>query len=496
MVQTPSPTLVHRDLRQRSTRATFVGSHKLRITDRAPAPPPEPGSSSAPIVIDEDDEPTSTPADEPMKVDPPTPVLSNTEATPTALDHLDVQGSKGDAQNDLKPQPDQVISEQLPQDNASATQVESRPLVPEHELSATSTPQASVVATQSPSVPSTSVPFASVRPATPPSETLAPSDSTRGDPSEVQLQPAMDRNAQGNIVEDIFGSSSIDIVAAPNAEDTEVTPPDAATTSSTAIVIESSPTLVTSPDADRPGPLSNVAEPRRTIEDVAPMSVDEASPAAGGHQRSPTPSDGDDMSISLTPHLPLSRNDEPKLQSVERRVGAEERSNAEGQQDLSITQSDVVGTPATTTVGLGAGPLEDVNGATETVVSQVPFVSSLNPTIAVLGTRSRGSSASSDSRSISPPPEKKFADSGNVPVKAEELEEDEMEDELAPLFGKEMSVICMDRAYDIPTEFTWNFTLLPADWARVSQWVKAPECLECVHPSLCFFNLCSIFTLI
>jgi hypothetical protein len=68
---------------------------------------------------------------------------------------------------------------------------------------------------------------------------------------------------------------------------------------------------------------------------------------------------------------------------------------------------------------------------------------------------------------------------GTGPVHAEELE-DEMVDELAPLFGKEMRVICMDRAWDVPGEFTWNFALPQIDWDRVSQWAKAPENLECV----------------
>jgi hypothetical protein len=53
-----------------------------------------------------------------------------------------------------------------------------------------------------------------------------------------------------------------------------------------------------------------------------------------------------------------------------------------------------------------------------------------------------------------------------------------MVDELAPLFGKEMSVICMDRAHDVPGEFTWDFTLSHSDWDRVSQWARAPENLE------------------
>jgi hypothetical protein len=71
------------------------------------------------------------------------------------------------------------------------------------------------------------------------------------------------------------------------------------------------------------------------------------------------------------------------------------------------------------------------------------------------------------------------SESGIDTVKAEELE-DEMVDELAPLFGKEMRVICMDRAWDVPGEFTWNFHLPQVDWDRVSQWANAPENLECV----------------
>ena len=81
-------------------------------------------------------------------------------------------------------------------------------------------------------------------------------------------------------------------------------------------------------------------------------------------------------------------------------------------------------------------------------------------------------------------------------VKAEELE-DEMVDELAPLFGKEMRVICMDRAWDVSGEFTWNIHLPQVDWDRVSKWADAPENLECVacFPFLKNALILSIFLL-
>jgi hypothetical protein len=99
------------------------------------------------------------------------------------------------------------------------------------------------------------------------------------------------------------------------------------------------------------------------------------------------------------------------------------------------------------------------------------------PPIVVLGTRTRGSSASSDSPSPSPRSGKRPSEAGTEPVKTEEFE-DEMVDELAPLFGKEMRVLCMERAWDVPGEFTWNFTLPQIDWDRVSQWATAPENVE------------------
>jgi len=179
-------------------------------------------------------------------------------------------------------------------------------------------------------------------------------------------------------------------------------------------------------------------------------------------------------------------------------------------------QSVVVGSSSPGTVTLGVRPQEE-KGSSETSVdpslpmgqaaSQTPSISSGNaslstplglhavqhpsigslsdmdisfisdtPPIVVLGTRA------SQSRSTSPQSGKRSSVGGTEPVRTEETEEDasEMVDELAPLFGKEMNVVCMDRAYDVPGEFTWTFTLSHADWDRVSQWTKAPDNLEYV----------------
>ena len=122
MVQTPSPTLIHRDLRQGSSRVRSSGAspRKLRITDRAPVPTPEPGSSSAPIVIDEEDVSMSAPADESTNIDALMQPRTQTEETPMALDSdpQNVEGSNGDAKDDHKPRHDQE-GRALPEQQAS-----------------------------------------------------------------------------------------------------------------------------------------------------------------------------------------------------------------------------------------------------------------------------------------------------------------------------------------------------------------------------------------
>ena len=83
-----------------------------------------------------------------------------------------------------------------------------------------------------------------------------------------------------------------------------------------------------------------------------------------------------------------------------------------------------------------------------------------------------GTNTTTNSRSVSPPSGTKVSEAGT--------EDDEMVDELAPLFGKEMRVISMFRPYDIPGEFTLDFLVLDSDWEKISLWVRAPTNIECV----------------
>jgi len=108
------------------------------------------------------------------------------------------------------------------------------------------------------------------------------------------------------------------------------------------------------------------------------------------------------------------------------------------------------------------------------------------PPIVVLKTVSDGSTGTSpsDSRSVSPSSGQKTLEARTETGRAEELEDEEMVDELAPLFGKDMRVLSMFRPYDIPGEFTMEFFLVDADYDKISTWVRAPETLECVFVSL------------
>lgn len=468
----PAATLVHRDLRQGTNRnGTF---RKLRITDRAPVPPPEPGSSSAPIVIDED-EPMPMSVDEPVIIDTPTRAIQKKEETVTALDpHVDTRSD-----HNLQPEQEgMAISEQFPPQNVSVLQGVSHPFVSEPEPLETGLLGANVTATQSPaptSGPSSSTPL-------PTSEPSALPASECNKPSEVQLQQATDDKEQGMTAE-IFvenvGHSTVDsvssatieppsgnsssalnlnsthttvgVMAAPKDRDTETIAPAPAATASTAVATESSPTQVASTDANEPSLQSNLAKPHHSGEHVATISVAEPPSATGKHPRSPTPPKGDVG-----------------------RVLARKLSTAEKEWDLPFRPDSTSRTEprSTTTTEL----LSDMD------ISHTPVTP---PPIVVLGTRTVGSSL--DSRSVSPTSGKRLSDAGTELIKAEEIE-DEMVDELAPLFEKEMRVICMDRAYDVPGEFTWNFNLPHADWNRVSLWTRAPENLECVHPLILLYT--------
>ena len=157
--QTTASRPVHRDLRQRSksSGSGTPGTPKLQITDRAPAPPPEPGSSAAPIVVDEDDEvPVSMPAEEKMDVDVPVQALPHVEAKPfTVLDSRDSRGDEENVKGHPKPQPHQeesAASEHLPEQDVSAPQSTSCVLVPKANLPAAIIPDAAGSA-QKPSGP-------------------------------------------------------------------------------------------------------------------------------------------------------------------------------------------------------------------------------------------------------------------------------------------------------------------------------------------------------
>ncbi|KAF8501541.1 hypothetical protein F5888DRAFT_1240483 [Russula emetica] len=321
MVQMPSPTLVHRDLRQGSSRVRTSGAspRKLRITDRAPAPAPEPGSSGAPIVIDEEDVSMSTPADESIDVDVLMQPRTQTEETPMELDSdpQNVQGSNGDAKDDHKPQHDK----------------EEKALPAEDSVEGLG-----------------------------PSNNDIASGATLGNESPV-------------LSKDSIHSAHLQLL--------------------------------------QPSPL-----PYRII----PLFLH--NPLLG--------------QVAQTPSLLA--------------CGRKKRRTVQRRQSI---------------------PLYRWHWRLARH-HRFPAASSDTPPIVVLGTRV------SHSRSTSPQSGKRSSEGGTEPVKAEDIEEDasEMVDELAPLFGKEMKVVCMDRAYDVPGEFTWDFTLSRADWDRVSQWAKAPENLD------------------
>ena len=149
--QTAASRPVHRDLRQRSksSGSGAPGTPKLQITDRAPAPPPEPGSSAAPIVVDEDDEgPASMPAQEKMEVDAPVEAKAL-----TVLDSRDSRGDEKNAKGHPKPQPHQeesAATEHLPEQDVSALQSTSCVLVPKANTPAAIIPDAAVSAHKPP----------------------------------------------------------------------------------------------------------------------------------------------------------------------------------------------------------------------------------------------------------------------------------------------------------------------------------------------------------
>ena len=530
-----SPSLVHRDLRQGVTRSgsSSASPRKLRITGRAPAPAPERGSSIAPIVIDEDDDPIQRSAGEPIEIDSPTQTLPTPPKTAITSDPQGVQGSKVDTGLDrsLQPEHDEVgktISLQLSPTNASLLQVAPRALVSEHRSPVPGTLRADVVAVQSPSIPSLSGPRPSIAtppPVAPASGPSVPLDSENG----VPLQQAKDNKEQGKVAEAVVESlghptteivsgttiqpllgsesSAFNVDSAHTIKDTEMLPPAPATTETTAAVTESSAILVASHDSAEPGSQSNMTESHGT-EEHATTSVTDASIAIGKHGRSLTP-DGDTRrvlprralvseiqqdaptivlqsdiveSTSLAP-VTLDSEQREKGGGSEMAVDPPFRLGRVGSQTSSVSGGEV-GEP------MLAVPSSRLHPSSEPLSDMDISHSVSPPPIVVLGTRTGVSTPDSHSRASSLPSGNAPSEAGIETVKAEELE-DEMVDELAPLFGKEMRVLCMDRAWDVPGDFTWSFHIPQVDWDRISQWANAPENLECVVSYLTFlFEKC------
>jgi hypothetical protein len=222
--------------------------------------------------------------------------------------------------------------------------------------------------------------------------------------------------------------TAVGVISAPNGKDTEMIPPAPTTTASTAVATEPSEAL-----------------DRSTI---STQSVIVGSSGSGTVTLGVRPQEKGSSDISVGRSLPLGQ------------AASQTPSSSSGKASVS------------TPLGPSRAPHSSIGSFSDMDIS---FTSD-TPPIVVLGTRA------SHSRSTSPQSGKRSSEGGTEAVKAEEIEEDasEMVDELAPLFGKEMKVICMDRAYDVPWEFVWDFTLSHADWNRVSQWAKAPENLEYV----------------
>ena len=452
MVQASPPSLVYRDLRQEVARIRPSGAspRKLRITDRAPAPAPEPGSSSAPIVIDEDEQSMSTPADEPMDVDVPIQALPQTEETRMVLDPQEVRGSNGDARHD---QEVRALPEQTLRQNASALEDMSHYLVSPRVPSATCTSGADAMAAQSSSAPSTSVPlsfYARPLSAVPSSGPSSRSASSCDKPSGAQLEhvkdsveglgPSNNDIVSGATVQTSLGNeshistlgresthSAVGATSVHKGSHTEMTPAAPATISTTE----------PSPDLDYP------------IISVQSAAVGSTSPGTVTLDVRPPGEGGSETSLFLL-----------------RQVANQTPSASSGKADVSTLLS----------------PPKVLHPSSEPL-SDMDISRASTPPIAVLETHSGSDTTnpSPASRPITPPSGKKVSE-------AEELE-DEMVDELAPLFGKEMKVICMERAYDVSGEFTWDFTLSHPDWDRVSQWARAPENLEYVH-ALLSFEIC------
>lgn len=509
--QTATPRPVHRDLRQYSNRSVSGTpiTPRLQITDRGPAPPPEPGSLGAPIVIDEDEEGLiSEPAEDKMEVDV-VEALPSVEANSVAV--LDSQDSRDDgdsAERRPKPQPqqeDSVTSEYSPKQNVSALQSSTRFPVPITSASAppVSTPGnemqgvSSQQATENKEAHSKNggkdLSNANVE-----SETMEISVECGDYPSVAVVSDATleQPSGSGPTFDKDSSPTSVGVMAAPEAGNTETTPFAPLATASIAATAEASPILATSPDelmrvflgtqSRESGP-SMDAQPHSNLatgEHANGASVADVPPASGKHRRSPTP-DGNARRVS------------PRKSSL---VPVAER-----QQDLPTTpvRSNIAQpTTPTVTVTLVTQQRENEDSSGGAIGSSSPLGSSVfrepltssgngpastNFSIGFLRANSSLSDMDISHSSISPPPiavlkahseGASITNSSRASEARTETEDDEMIDELAPLFGKDMRVLSMFNPYDVPGEFTLDFVLVDADWEKILLWVRAPENID------------------
>ncbi|KAH9052899.1 hypothetical protein EDB83DRAFT_2676209 [Lactarius deliciosus] len=525
--QTTTPRPVHRDLRQCSNRSVSgtPSTPRLQITDRGPAPPPEPGSLGAPIVIDEDEEGLiSVPAEDKMEVDV-VEALPSVEANSVAM--LDSQDSRGDgdsAERRPKPQPQQEdngTSEHSPKQNVSAPQSTTRFPVP---ITSTSAPPVSTTGDEMQGVlPQQATENNSknggkdLSNANVERETMEISVECGDYPSVAVVSDATIEQPSGSgpTLDKDSSPTSVGVMAAPETGNTETTPFAPLATASITATAEASPMLATSPDelirvlmgtqSREPGPSTDAQvlalhsipsdnnysrihlKPHSNLvtgEHADGASVADVPPASGKHRRSPTP-DGDARRVS------------PRKSSL---VPV-----TEWRQDLPTTpvRSNIAQpTTPTVTVSLVAQQRENEDGSGGAIGSSSPLGSSVfrepltssgngpastNLSIGFLRAHSSLSDMDISHSSISPPPiavlkahseGASITNSSRASEARTETEDDEMIDELAPLFGKDMRVLSMFNPYDVPGEFTSDFVLVDADWEKILLWVRAPENID------------------
>ncbi|KAN0132875.1 hypothetical protein V8E53_009240 [Lactarius tabidus] len=297
-------------------------------------------------------------------------------------------------------------------------------------------------------------------------------------------------------IDKVSPPTAVGIMAVPETANTETTPLSPPATARKAAMIEASPMFMPStnkfirtllgmmssesdPGVDAQKPHSNAA----TGEHADGASVADVPPASGKHRRSPTPN-GDTRRV-----FPRKSSPDPSAEQQEDPPVTPVLSNIPQPITPTVTISPAAQDEnCSGTLDSPFSPFKQLvsdSGRASTTLSLRPHrTSSLSdmdishssispPPIVVLKTLSdvaSGTNTTTNSRSVSPPSGTKASDAGT--------EDDEMVDELAPLFGKEMRVLSMFRPYDIPGEFAMDFVVLDADWEKISLWVRAPTNID------------------